>query len=149
MSTGSFRRTRKPPAGRTPDAPSISTTSSQAGTAVPRGGPFQKGTPQQGSQSPLTPADQYRKGLADLNDHCKSKYGGKPFAQLPDEIKDAVLGELEKGSIQLRDQDAKAFFKHLVKDTREGFFADPIYGGNRDRFSRRTLRLPRLGFPPQ
>ena len=95
-------------------------------------GPFQKGTPQQGSQSPLTPAAQYRKGLADINDYCKSKHGGKSFAQLPDETKDEALTELEKGSIQLHDQDAKTFFKHLVKDTREGFFADPIYGGNRD-----------------
>jgi len=105
-------------------------------------GPFQKGTPQQGPQSPLTPADQYRKGLAELNDHCKRKYGGKSFAQLPDEMKDAVLGGLEKGSVQLRDLDAKAFFKHLVKDTREGFFADPIYGGNRDMAGWKMIGFP-------
>ena len=53
-----------------------------------------------------------------------------------------MLGELEKGSIQLRDQDAKAFFKHLVKDTREGFFADPIYGGNRDMAGWKMIGFP-------
>jgi len=105
-------------------------------------GPFQNGTPQQGSQSSLTPAAQYRQGLADLNGYCKSKHGGKTFAQLPDETKDEVLGELEKGSVQLRDQDGKTFFKHIVKDTREGFFADPIYGGNRDMAGWKMIGFP-------
>ena len=106
-------------------------------------GPFEKGTPQQGSQSPLTPATQYRQGLAALNTYCKDKHGGISFAHLPDEIKDEVLGELEKGSIQLgSDQDAKTFFKHLLKDTREGFFADPIYGGNRDMAGWKMIGFP-------
>ena len=105
-------------------------------------GPFQKGTPQQGAQSALTPAGFYRSALADINNHCKAKYGGKSFAQLPDQTKDEMLGELEKGVIQLRDQDAKTFFKHLVKDTREGFFADPIYGGNRDMAGWKMIGFP-------
>ncbi len=105
-------------------------------------GPFEKGTPQQGSQSPLTPAVQYRRGLAALNDYCKSKYEGKTFAQLPDQTKDEVLTELEKGAVQLSGQDSKTFFKHLLKDTREGFFADPIYGGNRD-----MVGWAMIGFP--
>ena len=94
-------------------------------------GPFEKGLPQQGPQSPLAPAALYRQALAAIDAHCKGKYGGKPFAELPDQTKDEVLGELEKGSIELKGQDGRTFFKHLIKDTREGFFADPIYGGNR------------------
>src|SRR5262245_34166811 len=45
-------------------------------------GPFADGTPQQGNQSPLTPAARYRQGLAALDKHCRATYGGKPFAQL-------------------------------------------------------------------
>lgn len=105
-------------------------------------GPFQHGTPQQGSQSSLTPAAQYRQGLAALNDYCKGKHGGKAFAELPDQTKDEVLGELEKGAVQARDQDGKTFFKHLLKDTREGFFADPIYGGNRDMAGWKMIGFP-------
>ncbi len=105
-------------------------------------GPFEKGAPQQGSQSPLTPAAQYRRGLAALKTYCKSKYEGKSLAQLPDQTKDEVLGGLEKGSIELPEQDAKTFFKHLLKDTREGFFADPIYGGNRDMAGWKMIGFP-------
>ncbi len=105
-------------------------------------GPFQKGTPQQGSQSPLTPAAQYRQALADLNDHCKRTHNGKSFAELSDETKDDTLRELEKGAIEFRDQDAKTFFKQLVKDTREGFFSDPIYGGNRDMAGWKMIGFP-------
>jgi gluconate 2-dehydrogenase gamma chain len=105
-------------------------------------GPFQKGTPQQGPQSPLTPAAQYRRGLASLNERCKTKYGGKPFAQLSDQDKDDVLGGLEKGSIDLDGQDGKTFFERLLKDTREGFLADPIYGGNRGMAGWRMIGFP-------
>ncbi|MGO8953093.1 MAG: gluconate 2-dehydrogenase subunit 3 family protein [Rhodomicrobium sp.] len=95
-------------------------------------GPFQKGKPQQGPQSPLRPADVYRIGIAELNSYCKSKYGGKVFAQLPGEAQDAVIGGLEKRSIPLKGIDTETFFQHLIKNTREGFFADPVYGGNRN-----------------
>ncbi len=94
-------------------------------------GPFQKGTPQQGPQSPLTPAALYRRGLSELDAFCKGKHGGKPFAALPDQAKDEVLSGLEDGSAALQSVDAKTIFKHLLAGAREGFFADPIYGGNR------------------
>ena len=38
-------------------------------------GPFTKGTKEQGPQSPLTPAELYRKGLAALDKYCKAKAG--------------------------------------------------------------------------
>ncbi len=107
-----------------------------------RDGPFEKGTPQQGSQSALTPSGLYRQGLADLDHHCKGKYAGKTFATLPDETKDEVLGEMEKGSIAFTGQDSKSFFQHLLKDTREGFLADPIYGGNRDMCGWKMIGFP-------
>src|SRR5436309_6443555 len=38
-------------------------------------GPWPEGTPQQGYQSPLTPAAVYRAGIRDTNNHCQKAYG--------------------------------------------------------------------------
>jgi gluconate 2-dehydrogenase gamma chain len=107
-----------------------------------RDGPFVRGTPEQGAQSALIPSGLYRQGLAGLEAYCKGKYGGKSFAQLADPDKDEVLGGLEKGSVELPGLDSKSFFEHLLKDTREGFFADPVYGGNRDMCGWKMIGFP-------
>jgi gluconate 2-dehydrogenase gamma chain len=107
-----------------------------------RGGPFQQGTVQQGEQSPLTPAAQYRAGLAALDEHCKAQFGGAHFAQLADDKKDALLRVLENGSVALQGIDAKRFFSNVLIDTQQGFFADPVYGGNRDMASWKMIGFP-------
>jgi gluconate 2-dehydrogenase gamma chain len=104
-------------------------------------GPFQKGTKQQGEQSPVTPAQHYRAALAALDRYCRDKYG-KPFAPLADADKDTVIGGLEHGSIKLDGTDSAEFFKLLLTDTQNGFFADPLYGGNRDLASWRMIGFP-------
>jgi len=91
-------------------------------------GPFVEGTPQQGNQSPLTPAARYRQALAALDKYCRSKYAGKSFVQLPDGDKDKLLSGLEKGEVQLEGTSGRAFFELLLQNTQEGFFADPVYG---------------------
>src|SRR5215813_3870945 len=53
-----------------------------------RSPPFLQATPEQGPQSPFTPAQFYRRMLTALDEYCRSTYAGKPFAQLPDEEKD-------------------------------------------------------------
>lgn len=104
--------------------------------------PFQAGAPTQGLQSPNTPAVAYRRALAALDDHCRAAYVGKTFAQLPDAEKDRVIGGLEKGEVQLAGATATPFFDLLLQNTREGFFADPIYGGNRDMAGWRMIGFP-------
>jgi gluconate 2-dehydrogenase gamma chain len=104
--------------------------------------PFMDGTPEQGSQSPLTPAMRYRRALAALNKYCRGAYAGKSFAELPDEQKDKVLTGMEKGPIQLEGANAKGFFEMLLSNTREGFFADPVYGGNRDMVGWKMIGFP-------
>jgi gluconate 2-dehydrogenase gamma chain len=43
-----------------------------------------------------------------------------------------VLKGLESGGISLDDGvDSKSFFAMLLQNTKEGYFSDPIYGGNR------------------
>ncbi len=104
--------------------------------------PFQKGLPQQGPQSPLTPAILYRRGLSDLNRYCQDKYKGQRFAQLPDQVKDEILTGLENGTVALPNADGESFFKHILKDTKEGFFTDPIYGGNRGMAAWKMIGFP-------
>jgi gluconate 2-dehydrogenase gamma chain len=92
---------------------------------------FAAGLPQQGYQSPQTPADQYRLALASLPQYCSRAYGGAPFHQITDDQKDQVISGLEHGTISPDNIDAKAFFKLLLIDTQTGLFADPVCGGNR------------------
>jgi len=105
-------------------------------------GPFQKGTKQQGPQSPDTPAQRYRKALAALDEACRGKFGGKTFAQLPNQQKDEVIAGLENGSLQLTGTDGEEFFKLILKDTQNGFLADPIYGGNKDMAAWKMIGFP-------
>src|ERR1700680_3644652 len=58
-------------------------------------GPFQQGTKQQGPQSQVTPAQHYRKALLALDSACRTKYSGKPFADISDRQKDEVITGLE------------------------------------------------------
>jgi gluconate 2-dehydrogenase gamma chain len=104
--------------------------------------PFQDGTPQQGPQSPLTPAERYRQTLAALDTYCRSAFAGKAFAALSDAQKDQVIEGLEKGPLRLEGASGRAFFEQLLHNTREGFFADPLYGGNRDMVGWKMIGFP-------
>jgi gluconate 2-dehydrogenase gamma chain len=107
-----------------------------------REGPFQTGSKSQGPQSETTPAELYRKTLAALDRHCRSNFGGRRFADLGDSEKDAVLHELDEEKLKFADADAKAFFDQILKNVQEGFFADPIYGGNRDMVAWKMIGYP-------
>ena len=107
-----------------------------------RSGPFQKGTKEQGPQSPETPAQQYRNCLAAFDAACRNKFSGKSFVQLADQEKDEAIKGLEDGTLKLDGVDAKEFFKLILKDTQNGFLADPIYGGNKNMASWRMIGFP-------
>jgi gluconate 2-dehydrogenase gamma chain len=109
-----------------------------------RAGPWPEGTPQQGFQSRLTPQEIYRHGIAETDAHCKRQYG-KAFRLLGAEQQDEVLQALEKDSIELPSLSAKLFFSLLWRNTEEGFFSDPVYGGNRDKAGWRLLGFPGVG----
>jgi gluconate 2-dehydrogenase gamma chain len=59
-----------------------------------------------------------------------------------DDTKDALLKELEAGKVKLENADGKEFFEHVIKDIQTGFFADPIYGGNRDMVAWKMIGFP-------
>lgn len=104
--------------------------------------PFQEGDKQQGPQSSLTPAMRYRRSLAALDQYCRATFAGKSFAELPDDQKDKVIGGMEKGGVKLPNVSARGFFDLLLQNTREGFFADPLYGGNRDMVGWKMIGFP-------
>jgi gluconate 2-dehydrogenase gamma chain len=104
--------------------------------------PFMKGIRQQGPQSEAGPAQQYRTGLAALDRYCRGNRDNKAFAELADAQKDEILSGLENGSVSLEGVDGKAFFAQVLKDVKQGFFADPLYGGNRDMCSWKMIGYP-------
>ena len=104
-------------------------------------GPFEKGSAMQGDQSPLVPQQRYRLGIAGLTAYCQ-KHWQKNFSALGNEERDKVLTDLEAGAIELEGIDAKLFFQQVLGNTMEGFFADPIYGGNRDMVSWKMIGFP-------
>lgn len=109
--------------------------------------PFIQGVEQQGPQSSKTPAQTYRAALQALDQYCREELGnGKPrgrrFAELAPEEQDEVLHGMEGGTVHLTGVDAKHFFTTLVKDIQDGFFADPIYGGNRDMCAWKMIGFP-------
>src|SRR5215471_21131199 len=63
-------------------------------------GPFGEGTPQQGYQLPLPPADLYRVGIADLNAWCAKIHGGKTFNQLSSADRTTTLKTIEAGEAE-------------------------------------------------
>lgn len=105
-------------------------------------GPFHDGTPQQGRQSDKTPAEEYRAALAALDKHCRTTHSGKPFAALSDEDKDKIVRGMEDGSLKLENVRVPQFFDQLLQNTKQGFFADPVYGGNRDMAGWRMIGFP-------
>jgi gluconate 2-dehydrogenase gamma chain len=106
-----------------------------------RSGPWLEGTPEQGYQSRLTPQEVYRVGIHEINLHCRARYD-KHFEFLPPEQQDEILKALEQDKVALPSLSSKLFFDLLWRNTEEGFFADPMYGGNRDKAGWKLLGFP-------
>jgi gluconate 2-dehydrogenase gamma chain len=106
-----------------------------------RQGPWPEGTPQQGYQSPLTPAEVYRAAIRDTESHCRKQYGSA-FEALSIAQQDEVLKGLDEGKIEIESVRAQFFFNMLLNNTIEGFFADPVYGGNRDKAGWKLVGFP-------
>jgi gluconate 2-dehydrogenase gamma chain len=109
-------------------------------------GPFKDGSKEQGPQSKQNPAEQYRAALAAIARfsqwHAPPGKTAPSFAGLSVEQQDALLRGIEDGSIELDGLDGKKFFENLVTDVQQGFFADPIYGGNRDMVAWKMIGFP-------
>jgi gluconate 2-dehydrogenase gamma chain len=107
----------------------------------------------------------YVAGIAELDRLCQERHGSD-FVELDDQRQDEMLRVIERpgseaaehasrdtpaiaygGPVEpaLQQTNAEAdldFFKLLVTHTRQGFLADPIYGGNRDRVGWQVIGFP-------
>jgi gluconate 2-dehydrogenase gamma chain len=112
-----------------------------AGDHLYRQTPFLAGTPQQGYQLAFTPAEMFRLGLANLDEAARKAHGAA-FADLAPEQQDALLAQAEQGKLDFGALPSAAFFAALLDATMEGFFSDPIYGGNRDKIGWKLVGFP-------
>ena len=105
-------------------------------------GPFASAVPELGYQSPLTPREVYRAGIAAVDAHCRHMFGNKSFSELPAATQDSVLAGLESGTLDFENVSGKSFFGFLLQNTKEGYLADPIHGGNKDLGSWKMIGFP-------
>jgi gluconate 2-dehydrogenase gamma chain len=113
------------------------------GARLYRQGPFPKGKPEQGYQLSLNPREFFRAGVASANEFTRKAYG-KDFDRLNEEQRIAALKAMEAGKAEFTGFGSAMFFSALLQITMEGFFADPIYGGNRDMASWKMVGYPGL-----
>lgn len=114
-----------------------------SGARLYRSGPFLKGKPEQGYQLPLTPREYFAAGIAAANAYAEASHGAA-FDRLAAADQVAVLRALESGEAVFPDFSSKGFFEALLGITQEGLFADPIYGGNRDKAGWKMVGYPGL-----
>lgn len=112
-----------------------------AGERLYRSGPWQAGKPTQGYQLPFTPAELFRTALQGLRAEADS--AGRPaFERLGGNEQDAYLDGLQKSRRDLGGVPSDVFFDSLLAMTIEGYFCDPVYGGNRDMAAWRMIGFP-------
>jgi gluconate 2-dehydrogenase gamma chain len=114
-----------------------------SGAKTYRSGPFIKGTREQGYQLPLTPREFFGAGIKATNAWTRKAFG-KDFDRLSVGQREAALKTMDAGKAELDEVNGKEFFEMLLQSAMEGFFADPIYGGNRDKVSWRMVGYPGL-----
>jgi gluconate 2-dehydrogenase gamma chain len=105
-------------------------------------GPFVEAAPEFGYQSQLTPKQQYRLGIKAIDALCQ-QHLNQPFAGLAQAQQDEVLKQIEKGSLTSAELHLSTFFSgFLLKNVLEGYFCDPMYGGNRDMAAWKMIGYP-------
>jgi gluconate 2-dehydrogenase gamma chain len=110
------------------------------GERLYRSGPWQPGTPSQGYQLPFTPAELFRTAIDAINKELAQ--ARTPFTTMSPEHQDGYLARLESEGKDLGGVPSNVFFEHLWECTLEGFFSDPVYGGNRDMAAWRMIGFP-------
>lgn len=105
-------------------------------------GPWSAGTSTQGWQTRLTPAGMYRAAIRSIDAAVSHEGKAATFARLAAADQDAFLKTLESGDTRLDGVDATEFFNQLLQNTIEGFWSDPIYGGNRDMVGWKLIGFP-------
>ncbi|MER9674935.1 gluconate 2-dehydrogenase subunit 3 family protein [Mesorhizobium sp. M0208] len=104
-------------------------------------GPFGEGTPEQGYQLPMTPSELIRAGIADVSAYVQKNHKST-FNGLSEKDRAAVMTELDGKKVELPTVPTAPFFGLLLQLTIEGYFADPMYGGNKDSAAWKMIGFP-------
>ena len=90
----------------------------------------------------MTPAELVRLGVEQMNGYCVKNHQNT-FHLLAKNTKEELLKKLQSGQITFENGlSGKTFFDLLYQTVNEGFFCDPIYGGNANKASWRMLGFP-------
>jgi gluconate 2-dehydrogenase gamma chain len=114
------------------------------GERLYRQGPWRQGKPELGYQSPLTPEQFFKAGVAAADEACRKKFS-KNFDELTVADADAFLRDLAGNKIQDPRVPLGAWFNGLVYPLFvQACFADPIYGGNNNKIFWKMIGYPGL-----
>jgi gluconate 2-dehydrogenase gamma chain len=107
-------------------------------------GPWLPGKPQQGYQLPLKPAEFFKVGIAEARDASQTRFG-KPFENLAPADADAFLADLAANKVTGSRVSLADWFSQLVYPLfQQACFADPVYGGNRNKVFWKMVGYPGL-----
>jgi gluconate 2-dehydrogenase gamma chain len=107
-------------------------------------GPWKRGKPQLGYQLPLKPEQFFKLGVTAAQDACTKKFG-KPFDMLQPADADAFLQELASDKLKDPRISLASWFNELAYPLFiQACFADPMYGGNRNKVFWKVIGYPGL-----
>jgi gluconate 2-dehydrogenase gamma chain len=104
-------------------------------------GPFASAEPELGYQSNLAPRETYRRGIKAINAWCQEHHQ-KVFAELSHAQQEEILTRLENGKLSFEEVPGTLFFTQLLENTKEGWLADPLHGGNQTLASWKLIGFP-------
>jgi gluconate 2-dehydrogenase gamma chain len=105
-------------------------------------GPFFEAAAEFGYQSQLTPKQQFRLGIKAIDGLCQERLK-QAFANLTPTQQDDVLRQIEKGTLTSPELPLATFFSgFLLKYVLEGYFCDPMYGGNKEMAAWKMIGHP-------
>jgi gluconate 2-dehydrogenase gamma chain len=114
-----------------------------SGARLYRQGPFLKAKPELGYQLELNPREFFRAGIVAANEFARKTYG-KEFDRLSENDRIAALKTMDEGKANFPGFSSTMFFNALLQIAMEGFFADPMYGGNRNMAAWKMVGYPGL-----
>lgn len=105
-------------------------------------GPFVEAAAEFGYQGRLALRDILRVGIAALDAHCRHAFGGRTFAALDGDAQDDLLRQAQDGKLKLEAISEKVFFSNFLTEVKNGYFADPKYGANKDMGAWKMIGYP-------
>lgn len=89
-----------------------------------------------------SPRERYMTGLKALENWSQANHHASFYTLKADQI-DAFLTDMEAGKINLgADVNSQALFELMLQNVREGYLADPIYGGNKTMAGWKMIGFP-------